>query len=158
MTFYGCDPCKNTNCQNGGVCDNGTCDCSPGYSGVKCQNYDPCYNTKCTNGGVCVNGTCNCPTGYSGSNCQFRSACYFDNTGTISISNKSVNRYVYYMYVKINGQDVLQTNCNYGETCTSTPLKVGTYDVSIKTSTGRVLCSSFLSVVRCDNNARECSQ
>ncbi len=157
ILVMGCDPCANTNCQNGGVCDNGKCDCPPGYSGSQCQNYNPCYNVTCQNGGTCVNGNCNCPTGYYGSNCQFRSACYFDNTGTISIYNNSASRFVYYLYVKINGVEVLQTTCNYGGTCNSVQLKVGVYAISVKSSTGKILCSDNLSVVRCADNSKQCS-
>lgn len=155
MTFYGCDPCKNTNCQNGGVCDNGTCDCSPGYSGVKCQNYDPCYNTKCSNGGVCVNGTCNCPTGYSGSNCQFRSACYFDNTGTISVQNLSASGRQH--RVLVGGNFI--GNTSYGQTVTSGALSVGSYKVEIYilNTTTKACTDTNLSVVRCSNSGISCS-
>ena len=78
LTFNACqkdpvtapDPCATVSCFNGGVCQSGTCDCPPGYSGSQCQISDPCYNITCFNGGTCANGTCNCPTGYSGSDCS----------------------------------------------------------------------------------------
>lgn len=78
LTFNACqkdpvttpDPCANVSCFNGGVCQSGTCDCPPGYSGSQCQISDPCYNITCFNGGTCANGTCNCPPGYSGSDCS----------------------------------------------------------------------------------------
>lgn len=63
------DPCANISCFNGGVCQNGTCDCPPGFSGAQCQIADPCHNITCLNGGTCVNGNCDCPPGYSGSDC-----------------------------------------------------------------------------------------
>ena len=31
------DSCKVLNCQNGGVCDNGTCKCPEGYEGTECD-------------------------------------------------------------------------------------------------------------------------
>jgi hypothetical protein len=30
------DPCKDVTCQNGGVCDEGTCNCAPGFEGEEC--------------------------------------------------------------------------------------------------------------------------
>lgn len=71
LIFIGCkkDPCKTTVCYNGGVCVEGNCDCPPGYSGLKCQEYDACHNVTCLNGGTCVNGQCDCPDGYTGNDC-----------------------------------------------------------------------------------------
>lgn len=65
------DPCEGVTCYNGGSCNHGACDCPPGYSGPRCQNYDPCYGVNCQNGGTCVNGDCNCPDGFYGSECQY---------------------------------------------------------------------------------------
>lgn len=38
LTFSSCkkDPCEDVNCQNGGVCNEGTCDCPEGFSGAEC--------------------------------------------------------------------------------------------------------------------------
>ncbi|MCB9233211.1 MAG: hypothetical protein H6581_16260 [Bacteroidia bacterium] len=33
----GCNPCKNTECLNGGTCVDGTCNCAPGYGGSDCS-------------------------------------------------------------------------------------------------------------------------
>lgn len=66
------DPCKTTTCLNGGVCDNGQCDCPPGYSGAECEYYDTCYGVKCQNGGNCINGQCKCPEGYTGPDCSLQ--------------------------------------------------------------------------------------
>lgn len=32
------DPCKDVNCMNEGVCDDGTCLCADGYEGTNCEN------------------------------------------------------------------------------------------------------------------------
>ena len=155
MFLASCDPCKDTKCQNGGICDNGTCDCSPGYSGTQCQNYNPCHNVICQNGGTCVNGNCNCPTGYYGSNCQFRSACYFDNTGSISVQNLSTRRYVYRVLVGGN----FYGTCSYGQTVSVPSLRVGSYKVEIfiNGTTTKACADTQLSVVRCSDSGISCS-
>jgi hypothetical protein len=64
------NPCASITCENGGTCNNGTCDCPSGYSGNKCQTLtNPCANVTCLNGGTCSVGICNCPAGYTGANC-----------------------------------------------------------------------------------------
>ena len=38
FTLSSCrDYCKNVSCENGGTCNEGNCDCLPGYTGEKCQ-------------------------------------------------------------------------------------------------------------------------
>src|SRR5438128_7153513 len=39
MFFNACssDPCKDVTCLNGGVCDNGSCNCAVGYEGSDCS-------------------------------------------------------------------------------------------------------------------------
>jgi len=65
--------CDSVICYNGGVCQNGTCNCPPGYSGDECEvdNNGDCAGVACYNGGTCVNGTCDCPPNYTGPNCQY---------------------------------------------------------------------------------------
>ena len=43
--FQSCDPCNGVNCQNGGTCVNGNCQCPPGYEGVHCELLSPCNST-----------------------------------------------------------------------------------------------------------------
>jgi hypothetical protein len=39
VTIFSCaDPCSKTNCQNGGVCSDGSCYCPSGYEGVNCES------------------------------------------------------------------------------------------------------------------------
>jgi hypothetical protein len=64
------DPCETVICLNGGICDDGLCDCPDGYSGTQCETYDECFGIVCLNDGVCLNGICNCPDGYAGPDCS----------------------------------------------------------------------------------------
>ncbi len=70
------DPCKDIDCQNGGICDKGDCICQNGYTGERCQTkIDPCANISCQNGGYCGDGSCHCPQGYSGIYCETYNPC-----------------------------------------------------------------------------------
>ncbi|XP_053265329.1 wnt inhibitory factor 1-like [Podarcis raffonei] len=62
--------CDAPPCQHGGLCiRNGTCFCSRGYEGERCQ-YATCY-PKCKNGGKCLRpGKCRCQPGYGGRYCH----------------------------------------------------------------------------------------
>lgn len=75
IAFFSCNgnPCKDINCENGGTCVEGTCNCPGGFSGTNCEIEDLCYDVTCMNGGTCVDGTCDCPPGYSGADCSFDS-------------------------------------------------------------------------------------
>lgn len=67
--------CDSVICYNGGVCQDGDCNCPPGYSGDECEidntNSSACAGVTCYNGGTCINGTCDCPTNFTGPNCQY---------------------------------------------------------------------------------------
>ena len=60
-------------CQNGGECNAGVCDCVAEYTGVTCESH-LCDIYDCQNGGTCsVNdgeATCTCTNDYSGSQCE----------------------------------------------------------------------------------------
>ncbi len=67
VTFNACtDPCGDVVCNNGGICDEGICDCPEGFSGTNCE-IDLCAD--CTNG-TCTTGECVCAPGYEGENCD----------------------------------------------------------------------------------------
>ena len=72
LTFTSCtDECKDVVCENGGICEDGNCDCPNGFSGVSCEVEDLCVtqNVTCLNDGVCVDGECSCDDGYEGNAC-----------------------------------------------------------------------------------------
>ncbi len=64
-----CNPCKNTNCLNGGSCEEGHCVCAVPFAGKNCE-INLCDSLVCNNGGYCDNGTCNCDIGYEGVHCD----------------------------------------------------------------------------------------
>jgi len=37
LGFASCDECNKTNCQNGGICDEGDCVCTDEYEGINCE-------------------------------------------------------------------------------------------------------------------------
>lgn len=57
-------------CRNGGICENGECNCENSeYTGATCEENSSCVPS-CRNGGICANGDCNCErTGYMGVLC-----------------------------------------------------------------------------------------
>ncbi|KAJ4455904.1 hypothetical protein PAPYR_9032 [Paratrimastix pyriformis] len=71
-------PCKlDGDCLHAGSCGpNGTCLCSPGWSGPACAHPegDCTTSTDCQRGGACVGAaparTCQCPVGWAGTLCQ----------------------------------------------------------------------------------------
>ncbi len=71
LIFAACkkDNCKDVNCLNGGICNDGKCDCPPGYSGTNCETKDSCYNVDC-GWGDCNNGKCNCLPTFYGEKCD----------------------------------------------------------------------------------------
>ncbi len=67
FTFNSCtDPCGDVVCNNGGICDEGRCDCPEGFSGTNCE-INLCAD--CVNGN-CTTGDCVCNPGYEGDNCD----------------------------------------------------------------------------------------
>lgn len=59
-------------CQNGGECEEGVCNCPPGYFGEDCEYYEPCSVLVCENGGTCDewDGQCDCLEGFEGELCE----------------------------------------------------------------------------------------
>jgi hypothetical protein len=82
FTYFLGDPCNPNPCLNGGACianniGGFTCQCPPGYSGLRCEDRDGCASQPCKNNGVCISSgggayTCQCPTGFDGPTCEQR--------------------------------------------------------------------------------------
>lgn len=71
MQLTSCNECKDVTCLNGGVCEDGTCECPAGFSGSSCEVEDKCVtnNVTCLNEGVCIDGECDCEPFYRGADC-----------------------------------------------------------------------------------------
>jgi hypothetical protein len=123
------DPCETVNCENGGTCVDGTCNCPTGYSGVICQIapvIDPCANVTCVNGTATASGTtcdCVCEEGYEGAACDIESRAKFLVTGQSVIEHCGSLTSTPYIIDVIAGTDVTEVkiknlanyNCSGGQ-------------------------------------------
>ncbi|MCI4668670.1 MAG: calcium-binding EGF-like domain-containing protein [Bacteroidia bacterium] len=72
------DPCESLDCQNGGVCIDGDCQCPEDFFGNECEfKLDPCTIQQCSDAGTdeCVetasgDAFCRCGDGFSGERCE----------------------------------------------------------------------------------------
>lgn len=75
MTACSEESCTAIVCENGGVCEDGDCQCPEGFIGQSCEvAIDPCLNQDCGNG-VCEQTNtgetrCLCEEGYEGESCN----------------------------------------------------------------------------------------
>ncbi|XP_053359073.1 protein crumbs homolog 1 isoform X2 [Clarias gariepinus] len=100
FSFEDFDTCKNSPCQNGGVCIRNkgdyTCQCSNSsqngqlYGGPNCTvPLQACERHPCQNGGKCSpflsssqhRYSCTCPEGYAGKRCETSTTFSFENSG-----------------------------------------------------------------------------
>lgn len=75
----GCRLCFESDCKNGGFCENPTenysCTCPAGYKQEDCsENIDECLTAVCLNNSTCIdlvaNFSCKCLAGYEGQRCE----------------------------------------------------------------------------------------
>lgn len=95
IVFYLCScnsKCEDIICLNGGVCNDGVCDCPPGFTGPLCGSSEipDCDNVVCLNGGVCLFGQCECPAGFNGVDCSELDLNLYLTIQTITISSYPV--------------------------------------------------------------------
>ncbi|CAA93668.3 Slit homolog 1 protein [Caenorhabditis elegans] len=76
-----CDLCLNSPCKNNAICETTssrkyTCNCTPGFYGVHCENQiDACYGSPCLNNATCKVAqagrfNCYCNKGFEGDYCE----------------------------------------------------------------------------------------
>jgi len=109
-------------CKNGGVCADGVCTCTAGYSDPICTTNDnDCLSEPCQNGATCTDGvdsyTCACVTGFSGTDCT------------------------------VNDNDCLSEPCQNGATCTD---GVDSYTCACVTGFSGPACA--VNIDDCDTN------
>jgi len=102
------DECKDQICLNGGVCDEGNCQCPDGYSGSNCETKVDGYN--------CFNGDCV----YTPSNAQYSSivacqtSCSNSNTNNFNCQNGNC--------IQVNGNGQYTTLAACQSDCSTTNL------------------------------------
>jgi len=67
-----CSICDNINCENGGQCSLGVCDCPEGFGGEFCEKELICRTgaLECQNGSACKGTWCDCQDFYIGDSCE----------------------------------------------------------------------------------------
>jgi hypothetical protein len=92
LYFQSCDnSCDSIECQNGGSCTDGACDCLAGYGGDNCETFLTCdvLSPLCPANSTCAieNGQaeCYCNNGYEGANCDTLTRSFYTNGSTFYI-------------------------------------------------------------------------
>ncbi|KAF1745700.1 hypothetical protein GCK72_022147 [Caenorhabditis remanei] len=73
-----------SNCLNGGVYYNNTCQCPTHFTGDKCQQI------LCENGGNTLFGACQCPSGFSGQFCEVTKCYEYNGYGFWGFNHRSL--------------------------------------------------------------------
>jgi hypothetical protein len=81
LIISACDTCKSIECENGGSCESGECDCPIGFDGDRCETEDLCLTrvVNCGENGSCLDGFCSCNDGFSGAECEDEDLCITQN-------------------------------------------------------------------------------
>ena len=80
-----CSDCDHIECQNGGVCNGGICDCTEGWGGDNCQTAISCSVVTCG-----VNQTCVVDSTTNTANCECLLGWASDATGECSIDISTI--------------------------------------------------------------------
>jgi hypothetical protein len=93
LYFQSCDnSCDSIECQNGGSCTDGACDCLAGYGGDNCETFLTCdvlsplcpANSTCENPtGTATEAACYCNAGYEGAACNTFTRTFYTNGNTL---------------------------------------------------------------------------
>ena len=97
----GADPCASRDCQNGGICIDGRCDCPEGFVGGDCElSVDPCVTKNCnpnqtqrcaSNGSSAL---CVCEDGFEGDLCDAQwTDKYLNRYEVVEICNGKTNQF-----------------------------------------------------------------
>jgi len=93
LYFQSCDnSCDSIECQNGGSCTDGACDCPAGFGGDNCKTFLSCEvlsplcpaNSTCENPtGTATEAACYCNAGYEGAACDTLTRTFYTNGNTL---------------------------------------------------------------------------
>lgn len=98
--------CSGIDCENGGTCNDGKCDCLKGYYGDNCELKDFCeLNEVVCVYGECTDGLCDCTEGYEKEDCSVAARDKFLGTYTFKEECDPLDTVVGYQM--IISQDVL---------------------------------------------------
>ena len=90
LYFQSCDnTCDSIECQNGGSCTDGACECPTGYGGDNCETFLTCEVLQpfCPTNSACEiedgEAVCYCINGYEGADCDTLTRTFYTNGSTL---------------------------------------------------------------------------
>jgi Notch-like protein len=133
----------NPKCKNEGVCADGVCTCTDGYSDSTCTTNDnDCLSEPCQNEATCIDGvdsyTCACVTGFSGPVCDVNiDDCHTNTCSGHGTCLDGVNSYTCECSDNWFGASCeSQTNKCNGKVCNNVPITCTTIENECKCISG----------------------